>query len=211
MDLISQAIDFVLHIDKYMDMIIQAYGFWSYFLLFFIIFIETGLVVTPFLPGDSLIFAAGTFAAIGSFNVSLLFILLTLAAILGNTVNYFIGRKIGMQIYQKKNVRFIKKRYLDETQAFYHKHGGKTIIITRFIPIIRTFAPFVAGIGNMNFAKFAFYNIIGGVSWVGLFTLLGYYFGNLPSVKSNFTFVIFAIIIISVMPGVIGVVKQRIK
>ncbi|OCZ50084.1 hypothetical protein A7D23_00330 [Dehalobacter sp. TeCB1] len=194
-----------------MSYIIQNFGFWSYSLLFVIIFIETGLVVTPFLPGDSLIFAAGAFAAIGAFHPVLLFALLALAAVLGNTTNYFIGRSIGTKIYEQKKIRFIKKQYLDEAHAFYEKHGGKTIIITRFIPIIRTFAPFVAGIGNMNFPKFTLYNIIGGVSWVGAFTLLGYYFGNLPAIKRNFTFVIFAIIIISLLPGIIAFMKQKLK
>lgn len=211
LEIIKHGIDFVLHIDSYLNMIIQTYGWGSYALLFFIIFIETGLVVTPFLPGDSLIFAAGAFAALGSFSAPLLLILLILAAVLGNTVNYFIGRSIGQKVYRMENSRLLKKKYLDETQAFYEKHGGKTIIITRFIPIIRTFAPFVAGVGKMNFGKFLAYNIIGGSAWVGFFTFLGFYFGNLPVVKNNFTFVIMAIIVVSVMPAVIGIFKQKLK
>lgn len=211
MNLIKNLIDAVLHLDKYLSLIIQNYGFGTYLLLFIIVFCETGLVIIPFLPGDSLLFAAGAFAALGSLNVLLLFLLLGLAAIIGDTVNYSIGRSIGHRLYNKEKIRFIKKEYLEQTQAFYERHGGKTIIIARFIPIIRTFAPFVAGIGNMNYGRFISYNIIGGISWVGLFTLLGYFFGNLPAVKKNFTFVIFAIIFISILPGVIGFLNQKIK
>lgn len=211
MNLIKNLIDAVLHLDKYLSLIIQNYGFGTYLLLFIIVFCETGLVIIPFLPGDSLLFAAGAFAALGSLNVLLLFLLLGLAAIIGDTVNYSIGRSIGHRLYNKEKIRFIKKEYLEQTQAFYERHGGKTIIIARFIPIIRTFAPFVAGIGNMNYGRFISYNIIGGISWVGLFTLLGYFFGNLPAVKKNFTFVIFAIIFISILPGIIGFLNQKIK
>lgn len=211
MDFIKNTFDIILHIDKYMNFIIHNYGFWSYMLLFLIIFIETGLVIIPFLPGDSLLFAAGAFAAIGSFNATLLFLLLALAAILGNTVNYIIGRTIGKKIYKKEKIRFLKKQYLDEAHAFYQKHGGKTIIITRFIPIIRTFSPFVAGIGDMSYGKFLSYNIIGGISWVGLFLMLGYFFGNLSYIKSRFTLVILAIVFISILPAIIGFIKQKTK
>ena len=210
MDFISSVIDFILHLDKHLNEIIQTYGIWTYLLLFLIIFMETGLVITPFLPGDSLIFAAGAFAAQGSLNVFVLFILLSLAAILGDTVNYWIGHYIGPKAFSG-NVRFLKKEYLDRTHAFYEKHGGKTIILARFIPIIRTFAPFVAGIGAMTYSHFIVYNVVGGVLWVGLFTFGGYFFGNLPFVKDNFIIVIITIIFISVLPAVVEVVRERVK
>jgi membrane-associated protein len=210
MDFISSLIDFILHLDKHLNEIIQTYGIWTYLLLFLIIFMETGLVITPFLPGDSLIFAAGAFAAQGSLNVFVLFVLLSLAAILGDTVNYWIGHYIGPKAFSG-NVRFLKKEYLDRTHAFYEKHGGKTIILARFIPIIRTFAPFVAGIGAMTYSHFIVYNVVGGVLWVGLFTFGGYFFGNLPFVKDNFIIVIITIIFISVLPAVVEVVRERVK
>lgn len=210
MDFLTNIIDFILHIDKHLNEIIQTYGTWTYLLLFLIIFMETGLVITPFLPGDSLIFAAGAFAAQGSLNVWILFILLSFAAILGDTVNYWIGHYIGPRAFSG-NVRFLKKEYLDRTHAFYEKHGGKTIILARFIPIIRTFAPFVAGVGAMTYSHFIVYNVIGGVLWVGLFTFLGYFFGNLPFVQENFIYVIVAIIVISVMPAVIEFIRERSK
>jgi membrane-associated protein len=208
MDLISFIVDFILHLDEHLSTIIQNYGTWTYLLLFLIIFLETGLVVTPFLPGDSLLFAAGTFAALGALNVGVLFLLLSVAAILGDTVNYWIGHYIGPRAFSG-NVRFLKKEYLDRTHDFYERHGGKTIILARFIPIIRTFAPFVAGIGAMTYPSFIAYNVIGGVLWVAIFTFGGYYFGNLPVVKENFTLVILAIIFISVLPGVIEFFKER--
>ena len=208
MDLISFIVDFILHLDEHLSTIIQNYGIWTYLLLFLIIFLETGLVVTPFLPGDSLLFAAGTFAALGALNVGVLFLLLSVAAILGDTVNYWIGHYIGPRAFSG-NVRFLKKEYLDRTHEFYERHGGKTIILARFIPIIRTFAPFVAGIGAMTYPSFIAYNVIGGVLWVAIFTFGGYYFGNLPVVKENFTLVILAIIFISVLPGVIEFFKER--
>jgi len=208
MDLISFIVDFILHLDEHLSTIIQNYGIWTYLLLFLIIFLETGLVVTPFLPGDSLLFAAGTFAALGALNVGVLFLLLSVAAILGDTVNYWIGHYIGPRAFSG-NVRFLKKEYLDRTHDFYERHGGKTIILARFIPIIRTFAPFVAGIGAMTYPSFIAYNVIGGVLWVAIFTFGGYYFGNLPVVKENFTLVILAIIFISVLPGVIEFFKER--
>jgi len=210
MDFISTIIDFILHLDKHLNEIIQTYGIWTYLLLFLVIFMETGLVITPFLPGDSLLFAAGAFAAQGSLNVFVLFVLLSLAAILGDTVNYWIGHYIGPKAFSG-NVRFLKKEYMDRTHAFYEKHGGKTIILARFIPIIRTFAPFVAGIGAMTYSHFIVYNVIGGVLWVGLFTFGGYFFGNLPFVKDNFIIVILTIIFISVLPAVVEFVRARLN
>ncbi|MGW8249032.1 MAG: DedA family protein [Anaerolineales bacterium] len=208
MELISNFIDLVIHLDKHLSVLIQNYGIWTYLLLFGIIFMETGLVITPFLPGDSLLFAAGTMAGLGALNVWVLFFLLSTAAILGDSVNYWIGHKIGPRAFSG-NVRFLKKQYLDRTHEFYEKHGGKTIILARFVPIVRTFAPFVAGVGAMTYGRFLLYNVIGGVAWVGLFTFLGYFFGNLPFVRNNFSFVVVAIIIISVIPGVYEFLKAR--
>jgi membrane-associated protein len=198
-----------LHLDSHLSVVIQNYGAWTYLILFLIIFCETGLVVTPFLPGDSLLFAAGTFAASGSMEVGWLFPLLSLAAIGGNAVNYWIGYRIGPKVFQKKNVRFLNKEYLDRTHRFYEKHGGKTIVIARFIPIIRTFAPFVAGVGFMTHWRFTFYNVTAGIAWVGLFLFSGYYFGKLPLVRNNFSLAIIAIILISVLPGVIEYLRHR--
>jgi membrane-associated protein len=200
-DIVNFLIDFVLHIDQHLDEIIRNYGALTYLILFFIIFMETGLVVTPFLPGDSLLFAAATFAAIGSLNLVWLILLLITAAILGDATNYFIGRKLGNRLI---NTRWVKKEYLDKTHRFYEKHGGKTIIIARFVPIVRTFAPFVAGIGEMSYRRFASFNVIGGVLWVLSFLFAGYFFGNIPIVRENFGIVIIAIIIISVLPAIIG-------
>jgi membrane-associated protein len=209
LDIITQLIDFILHIDKHLGEIIQQYRMWSYLILFVIIFAETGFVFTPFLPGDSLIFAAGTFAAIGAFNITILIVVLSVAAIAGDTVNYWIGHYIGPKIFNKEKVLFLKKEHLIKTHNFYERHGGKTIIIARFIPIIRTFAPFVAGIGSMTYFRFIIYNIAGGIGWVLLFVFAGYYFGNLPFVKNNFSLVIFAIIIISVLPGIIKYIQHK--
>ncbi|RJP50593.1 MAG: DedA family protein [Anaerolineaceae bacterium] len=198
MDTIKFLIDLFLHLDVYLADIISQYGTWTYAILFFVIFMETGFVVTPFLPGDSLLFAAGTFAALDSgLNVWVLLILLMTAAVLGDTVNYWIGHYLGDRAY---NIKWIKREYLDKTHAFFEKHGGKTIFLARFVPIVRTFAPFVAGIGKMSYGFFFRWNIIGGITWVALFTLAGYYFGNIPLVKHNFEFVIIAIILISVVP-----------
>ncbi|MEW6365680.1 MAG: DedA family protein [Acidobacteriota bacterium] len=209
MDLIAYFIDFFLHLDKHLNLLIQDYGLWTYLILFLIIFCETGLVVTPLLPGDSLLFAAGAFAAAGALDRTWLCVLLGIAAILGDTVNYSIGHFIGPKIFSKENVRFLNKEHLKRTHAFYEKYGGKTIILARFIPIIRTFAPFVAGIGSMTYLRFLAYNVVGGILWILTFVLGGYYFGNLPLVKRNFTLVIMAIIIISVMPGVIEYLRHR--
>jgi membrane-associated protein len=210
MELILNLIDIFLHLDKYLGQIIQDYGTLTYLILFIIIFMETGLVVTPFLPGDSLIFAAGAFAGLGSLNVVVIIILLGFAAILGDTVNYWVGHYIGPRAFSG-NVRFLKKEYLDRTHAFYEKHGGKTIILARFIPIIRTFAPFVAGVGAMSYGKFISYNIVGGLLWVTTFSLMGYFFGNLEAVQANFSLVIIAIILISIMPAVVEFVKEKLK
>ncbi len=208
MNPLENIIDFILHIDKHLFEIIQQYGTVTYIILFAIVFAETGLVFTPFLPGDSLLFAAGAFAGLGQLNVHLVFLILSLSAIIGDTVNYWIGHYMGMKLFEKYP-RILKKEYLDRTHKFYEKHGGKTIIIARFMPIIRTFAPFVAGIGSMTYSRFIQYNIIGGVIWCAVFVYAGYFFGNLEVVKNNFTFVIFAIIFISVLPGLIEFTRHK--
>jgi membrane-associated protein len=208
-ELVTTFVDLFMHLDKHLGGIIQQYGVWTYLLLFFVIFCETGLVVTPLLPGDSLLFAAGTFAALGSLKVEWLYILLSVAAVGGDTVNYWIGHYVGPKVFSKEDVRFLNKEYLDRTHRFYEKHGGKTIILARFIPIIRTFAPFVAGIGRMTYGHFISYNVFGGLAWIALFLFGGYYFGNIPVVRNNFTLVILAIIFISVLPAVIEFLNQR--
>jgi membrane-associated protein len=201
-------VDFFIHLDKYLDIAVRQYGILTYAFLFFVIFAETGFVFTPFLPGDSLLFAAGTLAAISMLNVHYLFILLALAAILGNSSNYLVGHLIGEKIFHKYP-RFLKKEYLNRTHEFYEKHGGKTVIITRFVPIIRTFAPFVAGVGSMTFAKFSLYNITGGVLWVGSFIYGGFFFGNIPWVKNHFSIVTIAIILISLLPAIFEFIRQK--
>jgi membrane-associated protein len=210
MEVITTLIEFILHIDEYLAQIIAQYGAWTYGLLFFIVFMETGFVVTPFLPGDSLLFAAGSFAALEVLSPWILVILLSFAAVLGDTVNYWIGHYIGPKAFSG-NIRFLKKEYLDKTHEFYEKHGGKTIILARFVPIVRTFAPFVAGVGAMTYGKFILYNIVGGVLWVNIFVWLGYFFGNLPFVKKNFEIAILAIIFLSVMPMVYEFVKSKLE
>lgn len=208
---INWFIEFVLHMDVKLAEIVAWAGSWSYIILFVVIFCETGLVVTPFLPGDSLLFAAGALAGTtGAFNPVLLFALMATAAILGDTANYWIGHSIGPKVFSG-NVRFLKKEYLDKTQAFYEKHGGKTILLARFIPIIRTFAPFVAGVGKMRYGYFISYNFIGGIVWTALFIFGGYFFGNLPFVQKNFSIVIIAIVIISVLPAVWEFVKAKME
>jgi membrane-associated protein len=209
MELLLKGIDILLHLDKYLDLMIQTMGIWAYVIIFLIIFCETGLVVTPILPGDSLLFVIGTFAALGSFDITKVLILLTIAAIAGDTVNYRIGNYLGPKVFQYEESRFFKKKHLDRTRQFYEKHGGKTIIIARFIPIIRTFAPFVAGIGNMTSSKFLSYNVVGGILWIFSLTLAGYFFGNIPVVRNKFSMVILAIVLISVMPGVIEYLRHR--
>jgi len=208
MEIIKHLIDFIIHIDVHLAGIIHDFGLWSYLLLFLIIFGETGLVVVPFLPGDSLLFAAGAFAATGSFNVVYLFLLLLAAAILGNTVNYAIGHTFGDKMFTDQS-RIFKKAHLDRTHKFYEKYGGRTIILTRFMPILRTFAPFVAGVGKMGYGKFFVYNLVGGFLWVLSFIFAGYFFGNMPAVKHNFSLVIAAIIVISILPAVIELWKHR--
>jgi membrane-associated protein len=209
MDLIRFLFDLFLHLDVHLEQIISQYGTWTYAILFGVIFMETGFVVIPFLPGDSLLFAAGTFASPvmhSALNVYLLVGLLTVAAVLGDTVNYWIGYSLGEKAY---NSRWIKKEYIDRTHAFFEKHGGKTIFLARFVPFIRTFAPFVAGVGHMSYGYFFSYNVIGGIVWVPLFTFAGYFFGNLDIVKENFTLVILAIIFISLIPAFVEAVKAR--
>ncbi|GAA4312997.1 DedA family protein [Nibribacter koreensis] len=208
MELLHQFIDLFLHLDKHLSQIISDYGTWTYAILFLIIFVETGIVIMPFLPGDSLLFAAGAFAATGVLNVWYLLVLLFVAAFLGDTLNYLIGDYFGPRVF-RKDYRFLKKEYLMKTQAYYEKHGGKTIIFARFIPIIRTFAPFVAGVGTMKYGKFLSYNIIGGILWVVGFVMAGFLFGNIPAVKKNFTMVIFGIILISILPPIYEILKQK--
>ncbi len=209
MDIIINFIDFFIHFDRYLPLIIDSFGIWAYVIVFLVIFCETGLVVTPVLPGDSLLFALGTFAALGSLNIEVLSVLLCIAAIAGDTVNYTIGHYIGPKVFHYEDSRFFKKEYLVKTHRFYEKHGGKTIVIARFMPIIRTFAPFVAGAGAMSYPKFILYNISGGIAWVCVFLWGGYFFGNIPAVKSNFTVVVIAIVIVSVMPGFIEYWRQK--
>lgn len=209
MEILGTFIDILLHLDKHLGSIIQQFGIWTYLILFVVVFLETGFVVTPFLPGDSLLFAAGAFAAIGAFDVKWLMLILMAAAILGDTANYWIGHTVGPKVFQKETSRFFKKEYLDRTHAFYEKHGGKTIIIARFVPILRTFAPFVAGIGRMSYGRFITYNVIGGIGWVVIFVTGGYLFGNIPAVRKNFSLVVAAIILISVVPIGVEYLRHR--
>jgi len=206
MTIVQFLIDLFLHLDDHLSAVITQYGAWTYALLFFVIFVETGFVVTPFLPGDSLLFAAGTFAGLGSLDLWLLLVLLAVAAILGDTVNYWIGHYLGERAY---DVRWIKKEYLERTHAFFEKHGGKTIFLARFVPIVRTFAPFVAGIGRMSYGYFISYNVFGGIIWVAVFTVTGYLFGNIPFVRDNFSLVVIAIVLVSVLPMAIEALKAR--
>ena len=199
MSIIKNFIDFILHLDKYLSVIIQNYGALTYLFLFLIIFAETGLVITPFLPGDSLLFAAGTFAAIGALNVMWVFAIIAVAAILGDTINYSIGKFLGSKAFERYP-KIFKKEYLDKTHKFYSKYGNKTIVLARFVPIVRTFAPFVAGVGKMKYPNFLMYNIVGGIVWTALFVFGGYYFGNLPIVKNNFSIMIIIIIVLSFVP-----------
>jgi membrane-associated protein len=208
LDFVGRVFDFFLHLDRHLSEVISQYGTWTHLILFLIVFCETGLVVTPFLPGDSLLFAAGTFAALGALDVWLVVVLLITAAVIGDTVNYWVGAYIGPRAF-RGNVRFLKREYLERTHAFYEKHGGKTIILARFIPIIRTFAPFVAGVGAMSYPRFIIYNVLGAVLWVGLFVLGGFFFGNIPTVRENFTLVILAIIVLSVLPIAFEAVRAR--
>jgi len=208
LELFRWFVDFVLHMDRHLPQIVNDIGIWVYAVLFLVIFVETGLVVTPFLPGDSLLFAAGAVSATTRLHPLMLWALLALAAVLGDTANYWIGHFVGPKVFTQES-RWFKREYLDRTHAFYEKHGGKTIFLARFIPIIRTFAPFVAGIGRMRYGYFISYNVIGGITWTGLFIGAGYFFGNLPIVKENFSLVILAIILISLVPAVVEYVKEK--
>lgn len=210
MEIIKTVISFILHIDTHLGEIISNYGVLSYLFLFLIIFAETGFVFVPFLPGDSLLFAAGAFAAIGSFNLPFVLAILFIAAFLGDTANYWVGHFFGQKIIDSKNIPFINQKHIDETQEFYEKHGGKTIFLARFVPIVRTFAPFVAGVGKMHYGDFIKYNLAGGFVWVFGFTLLGYFFGNIEFVKHNFSVVVIAIVLLSVAPMVYEVIKSKI-
>jgi membrane-associated protein len=213
MELIGKLIDLVMHLDVHLNSLIVTYQLWTYLILFIVIFCETGLVVTPFLPGDSLLFATGALAAtLGSpLKIHWLFLVLGAAAVLGDTANYWIGHVVGPRIFNQEKVRFLKREHLERTLEFYEKYGGVTIILARFIPIIRTFAPFVAGIGRMTYWRFISYNVVGGIAWVAIFVFGGYFFGNLPVVRRNFTVVIIAIIFISILPGLIEYLRQRQK
>lgn len=211
MSFIAKVIDLFIHLDKYLSTVISNYGSLTYGALFLVLFLETGIVLTPILPGDSLLFAAGTFAGTGDLNLGWLLIILSIAAILGDTVNYWIGYHVGPKVFNKDGHWLLNKDYLQRASDFYEKHGKKTIIIARFIPIIRTFAPFVAGIGRMSYPIFISYNIIGGLIWVGAFTIGGYFFGNLEIVRNNFGFVILAIIVISLIPTVVEYFKHSRK
>ena len=209
MHLLLKGADLFLHLDVYLGSVIQSYGNWTYLILFLIIFCETGLVVFPILPGDSLLFAIGTFCALGSLDLAKTLTVLSVAAILGDTVNYAIGHYMGPKVFQYKDSRIFRKEYLQKTHEFYEKYGGKTIILARFLPIVRTFAPFVAGIVRMDYPKFLMYNVIGGCVWILLFYCAGFYFGNIPLVKEHFSEVILAIIVLSVIPAVIEFLKMR--
>lgn len=209
MEYIKLFIDIVLHLDTHLSALTDQYGLWTYAILFLIIFCETGLVVTPFLPGDSLLFAVGSLAAIGSLRIEYLLVLLTVAAILGDTVNYGIGRFMGPKVFAMEGSRIFKREYLNRTRAFYEKYGGKTIIFARFIPIVRTFAPFVAGVGAMEYRRFVFFNIAGGLAWIGGLVGAGYFFGSMTIVKKNFTAVVFVIIFISILPGAIEYLRHH--
>ena len=211
MEPVTLLLDFMLHLDQYLSLLIQAFGLWTYVILFAVVFCETGFVVTPFLPGDSLLFAAGAFAGIGSLDFAVLFVSLSIAAIAGDTVNYWIGHYIGPKIFKKRDVRFMKREYLDRAHRFYERHGGKTIFLARFIPVIRTFAPFVAGAGEMSYRRFVVYNVAGGITWVAVFLAGGFLFGNIPVVKENLALVIVAIIIVSFTPAIVGLLHKWLK
>ncbi|MBP6341647.1 MAG: DedA family protein [Moraxella sp.] len=202
-------VDFILHIGDHLQELVKNYGNWIYAILFAIVFCETGLVVLPFLPGDSMLFAAGTIAAVGDMNIFVLIGLLIVAAILGDFVNFEIGKHFGQKLFSNPNSKIFKQSYLQKTHDYYERYGGRTIIIARFIPIVRTFAPFVGGMGNMNYAQFARYNIVGAVLWVVSFTTLGYFFGQLPFVKEHFSWIMIAIIVFSVVPMVIEIIRHR--
>jgi len=209
MELVHWFVDFFLHLDRHLAEVIQSYGTWTYALLFAIVFLETGLVVTPFLPGDSLLFAAGSFAALGALDVRLLFLLLIGAAVLGDNVNYAIGHYLGPKVFHYERSRFFNPDHLHKTRLFYERYGVKTIIIARFVPIVRTFSPFVAGIGAMSYLRFLAFDVVGGILWVGICTCAGYFFGNLPFVRKNFSLVIVAIVLVSILPALVEYLRHR--
>lgn len=209
MSLLLHFIDIILHLDKYFLDIVQQYGVWAYGILFLIIFCETGLVVTPFLPGDSLLFITGAIAAMGALDLHLLAPLLIVAAILGDNTNYWIGRFVGIKFFDKSQPKLYKRAYYEYTQKFYERHGGKTVVLARFLPIVRTFAPFVAGIGRMIYSRFLTFSVTGGILWIDVLLCLGYFFGQIPTVKNNVTIMIFAIIFLSVLPGMLGYMRHR--
>jgi membrane-associated protein len=209
MDLLLQFLDILLHLDKHLAALVAQYGPWIYAILFFIIFAETGFVVTPFLPGDSLLFVAGALAALGGMDIGLLILVLVVAAILGNQVNYHIGRYLGPKVFHWEDSRFFNKRALEKTHAFYEKHGGKAVVISRFLPLFRTFVPFVAGVGAMSYVRFTAFNVSGALLWVVSLTLLGFWFGNVPWIKQNLTLVIVGIIVVSLLPVIIGWWQHR--
>ncbi len=209
MEVLTYMLSFIIHLDKHIAEIISAYGPLTYLIFFGIVFAETGLVIFPFLPGDSLLFAGGTFAVLGSLHFAALFFLLWAAAVLGDSVNYWIGNVFGQKLVDNPKITFINQEHIDKTEAFYKKYGGKTIILARFVPIVRTFAPFVAGVGKMDYSKFFFFNIVGGFVWVALFMGLGYFFGNVPIVKENFSIAILGIVGMSVVPMIYEYLKER--
>ena len=209
MELLTQLMDVVLHLDQHLQALVASHGAWIYLILFLIVFCETGLVVTPFLPGDSLLFVAGTVAAAGGMDINLLVLLLIIAAILGDAVNYGVGHYIGPRIFNNGESRWLNPAHLQRAHAFYEKYGGKTIIIARFVPIVRTYAPFVAGAASMTYSRFAVYNVSGAVLWVASLGYAGYFFGNLPFIKNNLTLVILGIIFLSILPGIIEILRHR--
>ena len=209
MELVHWFVDFFLHLDQHLAEVIHSYGTWTYALLFAIVFLETGLVVTPFLPGDSLLFAAGSFAALGSLDIRLLFLLLLGAAVLGDNVNYAVGHYLGPRVFHYQRSRFFNPDHLRKTHRFYERYGVKTIIIARFVPIVRTFSPFVAGIGAMSYLRFLAFDVVGGILWVGICTCAGYFFGNLPFVRKNFSLVIVAIVLVSILPALVEYLRHR--
>lgn len=209
MDLLLQLIDVVLHVDRHLNALAADYGTWTYFILFMIVFCETGLVVTPFLPGDSLLFAAGALCGAGVLDPNYIFFLLVAAAFTGDNVNYWIGRRVGPAVFERENTRFFKKEHLMKAHAFYERHGGKTVILARFVPIVRTFSPFVAGIARMAYPRFLAYSLGGAAFWVSVFVYTGYFFGNLPFIKRNFSLAIVAVILLSILPGVIEYLRHR--
>ncbi len=211
MDLIPYLLDILLHLDRHLGDIIRDFGVWTYLILFVIVFCETGLVVTPILPGDSLLFAVGTFAALGALDLAVSLIMLSVAAVAGDSINYAIGYRVGPSVFRGERSRWLNREYLDRTHRFYERHGPKTIVIARFVPIVRTFAPFVAGIGRMTYSRFLTYNVAGGIAWIAILVLGGYFFGSIPVVKRNFTVVILAIIVISVLPVLIEILRQRVR